>query len=110
MQPREGFEATRTLLEARGFTVSESEVDSAFGSWLIVVEAPPRLRVLWDGKDQWAIVQGEVAGRSDSSDWQRWKDLWIGKRPEDWEATEIVKAVERLRDFAADARAPAAPD
>jgi hypothetical protein len=55
------YERTRALLAERGFVEEEARYDEeAFGSWLIAVDHRPRLQILWDGRDAWLIIQGEL--------------------------------------------------
>jgi hypothetical protein len=103
------FERTRALLHERGF--AEVEVDpytgQSFGSWYVTVAHEPRLRIIWDGRDGWMIIERET-DRPYHWDARRreWDVLWVAKEPnEDAEAEEVVSALERLRDFASDARA-----
>jgi hypothetical protein len=101
-----GYEETYKLVAERGFAVDEAQPYSGehFGSWLIVVSTTPRLRIIWDGKDAWVSIQTELVGRPRPPGYSEWEDLWIGKRPEDTTPSECVKALERLRDFATEAR------
>jgi hypothetical protein len=101
-----GYERTRALLAERGFTEDEvmPYTGDAFGSWAVVLAHKPRLRISWDGKDEWAIVQAEIPGGSSTAGYEPWEDLWIGKRPEDVTSEAAVGALERLRGFAAAAR------
>lgn len=103
------FERTRALLKERGFT--EDELDpytgQSFGSWYVTVVHQPRLRIIWDGKDGWMIIQRET---NRPYHWdplrKEWDVLWVAKRPEeDAAAEEVVNALESLRDFASDVRA-----
>jgi hypothetical protein len=92
-----GYERTRDLLTERGFEEDDATFNAdAFGSWVISVSHTPRLRVVWDGKDEWAIIQAELNGNV--------QDLWIGKRSEDVTPDAMVQALERLRDYATEAR------
>ena len=75
---KEDFERTSELLRHRGFTVGESSYDpKAFGSWYVCVVRQPRLRIVWDGKDGWAIVQQETSERFQGM--TVWEDLWVGQ-------------------------------
>jgi hypothetical protein len=96
------YDRTRALLAERGFVEEENSYDEeAFGSWLITVDHAPRLRILWDGRDEWPIIQGELLGvRPDLP----WTDLWAGKRLEEVTPAAIVMALESVREFAAEAR------
>ena len=107
MRGQEGFLATHSLLEKRGFVVTERRphTGDAFGSWLIVVDTTPRLRIVWEAKDEWTVIQGELLHQARPRGQSEWKDLWIGKRSEDVTPDEAVNALERLRDFAVEARA-----
>jgi hypothetical protein len=52
------FKAVSRLLTEAGLDITERRYDrQAFGSWFIEMETDPSLRVVWDGKDGWLIVQ-----------------------------------------------------
>jgi len=92
-----GYERTRALLTERGFEEDDATFNrDAFGSWVISVSHTPRLRIVWDAKDEWAIIQADLNGTI--------QDLWIVKRPEDVTPDAVVRALERLRAYATEAR------
>jgi hypothetical protein len=105
-----GYERTRALLAERGFTEDEvmPYTGDDFGSWAIALSHAPRLRIVWDGKDGWVIIQWEGVGvprPPGYSPWEvPWEDLWIGKQPEDVTPDAVVKALEQLCAFANAAR------
>lgn len=61
-------------LRARGYAVESTQEDAeSFGSWYCdYVRGEQRLRLIWDGRDQWFVLQGG----------ETWHDLAI-KRPAD---------------------------
>jgi hypothetical protein len=96
------YEQTRVLLGERGFVESETRYDEeAFGSWLIALENRPRLRILWDGRDGWLVIQGELLHVRPEVPWT---DLWMGKQSEDASASAVVTALEAVRDLTTEAR------
>ena len=94
--------------QEHGFT--EDEVDpytgQSFGSWYVTVAHQPRLRVIWDGKDGWMIIQRETNRPYHWDPHQRdWDVLWVAKQPDDQTAAEeVVIALVNLREFASDVR------
>jgi hypothetical protein len=78
----------RSCLGQAGYEITDSAYhESAFGSWLLVVASDPASRVIWDGKDQWLVVQRLG---SDSE----WQDSWVGKT-EDQQTLDRVLAILR---------------
>jgi hypothetical protein len=77
-----------------GYAATAEGELGAFGSWLVAIEHSPRLRVVWDGKDGWAVIQLQTdelfAGRP------VWKDIWIGTTSEDQTPHGIVRALQSL--------------
>jgi hypothetical protein len=59
--------------------------ESAFGSWLIIVEHEPLLRVVWDGKEGHLTVQRQT----DSG----WLDAWFARTETDQTADAIIEAI-----------------
>lgn len=72
------FTHVQILLRERGFAVSAARYDpQAFGSWHVDVVATPPLRIVWDGRDCWQIVQDETSEVFNGL--SVWRDIWIGK-------------------------------
>ena len=97
---------TRALLAEKGFTEAEGGIrytGEAFGSWVITLAHQPRLRIVWDGKDGWAVIQAELI-RDRRTYGDPWQDLWIGKQDEDQAPDAVVRALEQLRDYATEVR------
>src|SRR6266511_2864645 len=63
MHGEAGFQKTRALLVDRGFAEDDVQAytGEAFGSWLVTLRTSPRLRIIWDGKDEWAIIAAELS-------------------------------------------------
>jgi hypothetical protein len=101
MHGEAGFQATRRLLAERGF--EEDEVvpytGEAFGSWAVTLGTLPRMRIVWEAKDEWAIIDVELLDVPRPRGYSPWRDLWVGKRPEDLTPEAVVQALENLRDF-----------
>ena len=82
----------QALLRTRGLPVSEvAGHPEAFGSWCVTLDTQPRLRVLWDGKDTWLIVQKETSEKFRGA--SVWQDLWIGRAPEEQTGNAALLAV-----------------
>jgi hypothetical protein len=101
-----GYERMRALLAERGFDEGElwPHTGEAFGSWAITVSHAPRLRIVWEAKDEWVIIQGELLSIPRARGDSPWEDLWIGKRSEDLTLDAVVSALERLRDFSSESQ------
>jgi hypothetical protein len=83
------YEEVRRQLADAGFRGSGTRYDeTAFGSWLIVIDHKPNLRVVWDGKEGRLSVQREA----DSG----WLDAWIVRTESEQTADAIVRALASL--------------
>jgi hypothetical protein len=61
----------------------------SFGSWLIRVTHVPALRLVWDGKAGWAILEVETADLHQGK--PIWRELWIGRHKEEHRASNVVR-------------------
>jgi hypothetical protein len=87
------------LLRGERLAVKDSAFDAkAFGSWWIEVVTDPPIRLVWEGKDHWAIVQTARRGPDSAKD--LWEDRWIGRGP-DQDPVEVVRRVMEQRAYAA---------
>jgi hypothetical protein len=84
------FERTRSMLADAGLTEESSSApsDGAFGSWLIVIAGRPRLRVVWDGKEAWVLVQRELGTHG-----LAWRDVWIGREDSEQNPAHVLEQV-----------------
>lgn len=72
------FGELRRLLTDAGYAVADSSYSpESFGSWWILLRGQTSYRLVWDGKDQWLILQRQ-AGPSESNE-SVWEDLWVEK-------------------------------
>jgi len=72
------FGDLRRLLTDAGSVVADSSYSpESFGSWWILLRGQTSHRLVWDGKDQWLILQRQ-AGPSDLGE-SMWEDLWVKK-------------------------------
>ncbi len=80
---RADYDEMAALLVQAGYRVRAKCYDEhAFGSWYVVIKkGGASFRIVWDGKDQWLLVQ--KASRSLSPFMRRWTNQWIGRRGED---------------------------
>jgi hypothetical protein len=77
---RSAFESMVAEVRSTGVGVLEAEYFAQhFGSWHVSVEADPRRRLVWDGKEEWYV--GEVGRRSDLQETDSWEDVWIDRAP-----------------------------
>jgi hypothetical protein len=91
---RSAYDETLALLSAAGVPTRRSRYDHhAFGSWWIEVATAPPLRIGWDGKERWAIVQSATAKRPPPWDSDPWEYRWIGRKPEEQTPAMLVRVV-----------------
>ncbi|MFI5042955.1 MAG: hypothetical protein ACHQNA_14110 [Acidimicrobiales bacterium] len=89
---RDAFEAIVARLTAHGLEVGHASfTPEVFGSWRVEVSGRRSLRVVWDGRDEWLIIQQEAAARLDET--PTWDDVWIARNPEDQSAERAVQKV-----------------
>ena len=89
----------RLLLAQEGLTEIDARHDEqAFGSWSIDLEHTPPLRVLWDGKEGWALIQWKT-----DKTWQGlpvWDDLWVERNGDDASPEALRRAMRSAVAFA----------
>ena len=72
------FDELRVAIMQNGFGVEEVvRHPEHFDSWHVTIAAAPRLRIVWDGREGWLIVQQETTEIFNGS--IVWRDLWIAK-------------------------------
>jgi len=101
MKGEPDFLRTRELLSERGFIEDEVRPvsDQAFGSWVVTLRMSPRVRVVWDGKDQRTLIEAELFDARLPAGASIWRDIWIGRQGEDLTPESIVRALEHIRDY-----------
>jgi hypothetical protein len=89
---RSGFDAVRSLVESTGLIIEEAEYHHlAFGSWVIRVDHVPPLRLVWDGKDGWAILEVETPELQAGE--PIWKPVWTGRGKDEQTAIDVLKVL-----------------
>jgi hypothetical protein len=92
---RSAYDETLALLAAAGLRTLDSRYDDqASGSWWIEVGATPPRRIVWDGKDRWAIVQ-VARGQRSAEDVDLWEDRWIGRHLDERTPATLVQETRR---------------
>jgi hypothetical protein len=72
------FAEARREIEAAGLTLLEAHyLPETSGSWHIVVENNPLLRMSWDRESCWLVLEEELPGVLNGP--RIWKDIWIGE-------------------------------
>jgi hypothetical protein len=57
----ERYKKTLAILKRERVPVQSHEYPKeAFGSWVITCDTSPPSRVVWDGKEQWLVVQTKI--------------------------------------------------
>ncbi len=57
----ETFETVKGHIQKAGLSISEAEYHpQTFGSWYIIVSSEPNYRMVWDGKQQWLVVERQT--------------------------------------------------
>jgi hypothetical protein len=88
----EAFDNVRSLLRELGLRISEAEYAAEdFGSWFVTLEVDPPLRVVWDGKDGWLIVE-RLTDRGRRGE-PVWENLWIARDAMEQTAESAVAKV-----------------
>ena len=84
----------KQLLEQGSVEVQDApEGVGPFGSWHLVLHATPPLRLMWDGKDQWFVIEQWTLNPADGQ--SEWKGVWAGPQGRDQDPEPAVaKAVE----------------
>jgi len=83
------FDHFRQRLQDAGFSERDARYDdAAFGSWVITLEGEP-LRVVWEGRDSWLIVQREQD--------EQWVDLWVARDAADQSPEVVTATLVRLK-------------
>lgn len=84
------FRDTIQALEAEGMQVLASKYyQRVFGSWFIEVKGNPLVRVSWDGREGWVIIE-TAQGKA------TWVERWIGRTPEEQSVEVVVQKVREL--------------
>lgn len=74
----EFFETAKREIEAAGLKIVEAECATEMaGSWCIVIENTPLMRLILDGHAGWLVLEEELAGILSGQ--RVWKDIWIGE-------------------------------
>ena len=72
------FHAIQALLRENGLALGLARYHpEAFGAWYVEVVVAPPLRIVWDGRDGWLLVQVKTSEVLNGSD--VWRDIWIEK-------------------------------
>lgn len=91
----EDFEQTCQLLRRKGFELGKSSYHrESFGSWYISVIQQPTMRIVWDGKDGWVIIQHETGEQLQGL--MVWKDMWVGRKRHEQTVDFIVSMIQGL--------------
>ena len=73
------FEQAKQFFARRGVEVRDASGDGeAFGSWKMDLPSTPPIRLIWDGKDQWFVIERRTARTVDGQ--PVWDTLWTGLR------------------------------
>ena len=87
------FKATLRLLTTVGFESTHEYNRKAFGSWYVEIASTPPLRLVWDGKDGWLILQERTDEMFNGQ--PVWKDLEVIKSSAEQTPERALSLVER---------------
>jgi hypothetical protein len=93
MMKKPSFNQCRKLLTDAGFEVCESRNREGFGSWVIVIRMVPRHQIVWDGRDEWLVLERETQRKF--AGLNEWKTLWLDRELGE---QSLHVAVEKLRE------------
>ena len=97
------LEDVEAAVVSSGFEIVERRSDDPFGSWYLIVQDEPRLRLTFDGRDGWLRLEWETDRRW--GDLREWDPLWIGKSEQDLSVPVVMRMLGSAHDFAAAAAA-----
>jgi hypothetical protein len=87
-----GFRSVQDLLLKHHLSISEASYQRrSFGSWFVQVTTRPPLRIVWDGKEGWLILQEET--EQVFRDMRVWKTLWEARSQTQQTAKEAVDSL-----------------
>lgn len=72
------FTEAKALIESAGLRILKAEcAPEMSGSWYIIVENNPILRLFLDRQAGWLVLEEEISGILNGP--RVWKDIWIGQ-------------------------------
>jgi hypothetical protein len=84
------FQEAKREIEALGVQILEAKLlPEMAGSWFIIVNSQPMLRLMWDRSSGWLVLEERIDGIPAGP--LIWKDIWIA---ENFDGAAIKKGVE----------------
>ena len=72
------FAEAKTVIDSAGIKILKAEcAPEMAGSWYIIVENNPLLRLFLDRQAGWLVLEEEISGILNGP--RVWKDIWIGQ-------------------------------
>jgi len=89
------YDVALEMLSKHSIAVIECRYDAMFaGCWFITVLAVPELRLVWDGRENWATIEERTSRVFQGM--PVWQERWIQRSPN---ATTLDDAIEKLARF-----------
>ena len=77
---KETFDHVFKVVTNANYPVEINEYDEkAFGSWYITLKTAPKRRLVWDGKEQWLLVEEQTSETFNGMN--KWKVIWVDRHP-----------------------------
>jgi hypothetical protein len=84
------FQGAKREIEALGVQILEARLlPEMAGSWYIIVNSKPMLRLMWDRSSGWLVLEERIDGIPAGP--LIWKDIWIA---ENFDGAAIKRGVE----------------
>jgi len=94
---REAFELVKSKVIAEHITIKDAAYhQSSFGSWYITIKTDPDFRLVYDGKENWLLVEQETEEIFNGM--SIWSEVWIARDPTDMDLlTGIAKLIDTTK-------------
>jgi len=95
---KKAFEVTKAkLIAGRAIIKDDRYHKEAFGSWYIIIEATPDIRLVYDGKENWIIIEQKTARVFNGL--PVWSEIWIARNPAE---ADLDSATQKLTEMIQD--------
>jgi len=89
------FDQTKSKIKKEHGKIKEAKFhESSFGSWYITIEAKPDCRLVYDGKENWLLVEQKTDKIFNGI--PVWSEVWIAHEPTE---ADLPNGIRRLIDM-----------